>query len=388
MTRIPERALRILIPFAALLASGCGGAGTTAVGDPPGGGIGGTGSVAVVAQGPITALGSVVVDGIEFETSASTRIIREGVEASEADLRVGMVVQVSGTFDPAAPPTALGYTPGVAEQVEYTGEVEGPVSVDPATGGISVLGRPVVISPATRLEGIASADGLADGDVIEVSGLAGPDGRILATYVELTCRAGECGPGDPAVDLRGPAEGLDLQAGRFRIHGQGVRFDDATEILVDLAEGAQVRVRGWLAPDGGVLAGLIEPGGTDLPEGLHAEVEGIVGTVWPADLRFTVAGIEVDAAGASFEGGTFGDLRPGLRVEVEGTVAAGRLAAREVEIKGGGMEEHDEIGTGDDRDMGPESGAEMESPEGPDGQGGDGMEPGMETGEPGETHSD
>ena len=388
MTRIPERALRILIPFAALLASGCGGAGTTAVGDPPGGGIGGTGSVAVVAQGPITALGSVVVDGIEFETSASTRIIREGAEASEADLRVGMVVQVSGTFDPAAPPTALGYTPGVAEQVVYTGEVEGPVSVDPATGGISVLGRPVVISPATRLEGIASADGLADGDVIEVSGLVGPDGRILATYVELTCRAGECGPGDPAVDLRGPVEGLDLQAGRFRIHGQGVRFDDATEILTDLAEGAQVRVRGWLAPDGGVLAGLIEPGGTDLPEGLHAEVEGIVGTVWPADLRFTVAGIEVDAAGASFEGGTFGDLRPGLRVEVEGTVAAGRLAAREVEIKGGGMEEHDGIGTGDDGDMGPESGTEMEAPEGPDGQGDDGMEPVMETGEPGEAHSD
>ena len=388
MTRLAERVLWILIPFAAL-ASGCGGAGTTAVGDPPGGGIGGTGSVAVVAQGPITALGSVVVDGIEFETSASTRIVREGVEASEADLRVGMVVRVSGTFDPAAPPTALGYAPGSAEQVEYTGEVEGPVSVDPATGGISVLGRPVEISPGTRLEGIPSADGLADGDVIEVSGLVGPDGRILATYVELTCRAGECGPGDPAVDLRGPVEGLDPQAGRFRIHGQGVRFDDATEILLDLREGAEVWVRGWLDPDGEVLAGLIEPGGAELPEGHHAELEGIVGTVWPADLRFTVGGIEVDAAETSFEGGAFGDLRPGLRVEVEGIVVGGWLQAREVEIKSGGMEEHSGIETGSDpEEMGPEPGAEMEDREGSDGQPGDEMGPGMQTEEPGEEHGD
>src|SRR5712692_10195739 len=57
---------------------------------------GGTGSSGVTSTfGTITAFGSVFVNGVEFSTSGAT-IVLDDNPATESNLRVGMVVTVSG----------------------------------------------------------------------------------------------------------------------------------------------------------------------------------------------------------------------------------------------------------------------------------------------------
>ena len=333
----------------AALVAGCGGGTTASVGDPPGGGIGGTGSVAVVAQGPITGFGSIVVNGIEFELGPAAVVYVNGAETSEEDLRMGMVVRVEGQYAPDAAPTPLGYTPGQAERVEYASEVKGPADVDDA-GNVSVLGRRVAFSPDTRFEGLGGPQEIRAGDVLEVSGLVAPDGGILATYVRLERYPSQ------EVKLRGPVANLDTESGVFEIRGQLVRFGQHTDLRLELHDGAEVRVEGWIGPDGVVDAERIEPAPGGLPDGQRAEVEGVVGWVEVQGSRFSVDGVEVDASGARFEKGTWSDLAPGARVEVEGVMRSGVLVAEEVEIKARGHAS----GHGDDGNPGEDPGEHRE----------------------------
>ena len=149
-----------------LTVTGCGGGTTVAEGG--GGGIGGTGVVA--ARGPITGFGSIWVNGIRFDVSGAIVTV-EGKDASDADLRLGMVVSVSGL---AAVDGSV-----VADLVEYADSLEGPI--DSIAGGeIRVLGQTVLVTGGTEVRG----GPLEPGNVIEVSGLTDATGTIHATYVE------------------------------------------------------------------------------------------------------------------------------------------------------------------------------------------------------------
>src|SRR5512134_3185590 len=61
------------------------------------GGIGGTGG-ADVSVGSITAFGSVWVNGVEYQTNASTTIRIDDNVRPESELRVGMVARVDGSI--------------------------------------------------------------------------------------------------------------------------------------------------------------------------------------------------------------------------------------------------------------------------------------------------
>jgi len=54
-----------------------------------GGGIGGTGSVATVAAGPVTGFGSVFVSGNEFDTNGAVITVDGQTNAGEASSRRG-----------------------------------------------------------------------------------------------------------------------------------------------------------------------------------------------------------------------------------------------------------------------------------------------------------
>ncbi|GAB6064311.1 DUF5666 domain-containing protein [Deferrisoma palaeochoriense] len=307
---------------AALLAAGCGsGGGTASLDGGPGGGIGGTGSVAVTAQGPIQGFGSVIVNGVKFELPAGATVLVEGAPAAEQDLREGMVVRITGTYRPGET-TPAGYVPGEAEVVRYESTIRGVVT-SASGAAFQVLGRTVRVVESTRLEGGA---GPQVGDLVEVSGLDEPDGSLRATFVRAV------GPFDPAADevkVSGPAQGVDSDARTFSVGEQQIRVPQG---LVLPTEGATVEVHGHLEGDV-LVAERIEAGEEGFPEGHDAEVSGVVNVV--VGTWFTLDGTEVDASGAKFEGGGAADLRPGLRVEVEGTVENGIIVAREVEIQGG-----------------------------------------------------
>ncbi len=113
------RLFRIGLLFLVATLSSCDGVapgGLASFDSPGGGGIGGTG---VTSSGSINGFGSIFVNGVEFDTD-SAEILINGKPASEEELRLGMVVLVSGTVDDNG-------TTGTASQVIFDQEVEGPV---------------------------------------------------------------------------------------------------------------------------------------------------------------------------------------------------------------------------------------------------------------------
>ena len=125
-----------------LVLGGCGGGGDNRMQNT---GIEGTG----FAMGTVTGFGSVIVNGITFNTNTTTFTI-DGRPGTQADLRVGDVVSVVG-------PINAGSATGTATSVTFDDNVEGPVESIDVPGG---AGRTAVTSgnasPARRRHGAAA----------------------------------------------------------------------------------------------------------------------------------------------------------------------------------------------------------------------------------------
>jgi hypothetical protein len=144
---------------------------------PPVGGIGRTG----LAIGPITTFGSVVVNGVHYETTSAAFTINDA-PGTQSDLRVGQVVTVRGTIDDDL-------SSGTAAEVTFDDNVKGPVeSIDLTANQIVVLGQVVHVGPDTSFDDSispATIEGLNVGDIVEISGLVAADGTVSATRIEL-----------------------------------------------------------------------------------------------------------------------------------------------------------------------------------------------------------
>ena len=110
---------------------------------PPTGGITRTGIS--FAAGPITGFGSVIVNGIRYDTSGAM-FTKDGDPATQANFAVGHNVAITGTIDDDN-------TNAVAATVDFNDNVEGPVSsVDSVAGIIVVLGQTVLLGPDTSID--------------------------------------------------------------------------------------------------------------------------------------------------------------------------------------------------------------------------------------------
>jgi len=136
--------------------------------------------------GQITGFGSIYVNGIEFDTAGASYEVDDAIASGDDALAVGMVVKVQGSVN------AGGLT-GTAFSVSYDDEVEGVVedlaaTDDPNVKTCVVMGVTVVAdASSTNFDSDDSGfsfDTIAEGDVVEVSGDYGPDGRLYATYIE------------------------------------------------------------------------------------------------------------------------------------------------------------------------------------------------------------
>lgn len=310
----------LLSAFAALLVASCGGGGSD--GSIPVGGIQGSGRT--VAVGTITGFGSIFVNGVEFSTSGA-QIEIDGRAGAESELRIGQVVTVQGTVDRNG-------TTGVASQVSFTAEVEGPVEqLDTAAGSFVVLGQSVRVTNSTRFDpGIvpSNIEGLATpGLVVEVSGFRNSAGEISATRIER-------GDAGDDFEVKGTVQALDTAARTFRINTLTVDYSGAT-LEGTLADGRIVEVEGRSFTAGGALiATSVEViNGIGAAQNDDVELEGLI-TRFASQGDFDVAGQRVAThSGTQFElnGATLG---VDVRVEVEGSIdASGVLVAREVEVE-------------------------------------------------------
>ena len=319
-----------MVALTALAVAGCGGGGGGSGGGPSGG-IDRLG----VSTGAITGFGSIIVNGVRYETSSSSFDIDDDSSgSSQDDLSVGDVVVVTyDTSDPTVAVTVIGDE-----------AVEGPVnSVNVVADTLVVAGQTVLTDAGTSFDDSNNVQSLADiqqGDFVEVSGFFDADGMIRATRIEKKAASGES-------EIHGIVSGK--TANTFMINELEINYTSVPAIIDDdfpsgtFNNGDFVEVKGTSYSGATLLANKIEPDGLGVGEGGtgidfedfdDAEIEGFV-TRFASAQDFDVTGVPVTTnSGTAFEGGTAADLGLNVKVEVEGTFnAAGVLVADKVDIR-------------------------------------------------------
>lgn len=288
-----------------------------------GGGTGGTGITgASVSFGSVTAFGSIFVNDVEYGTNGAT-VVRDDVAVDESELRVGMTVEVRGVRTGAAQ--------GIAQTVRVEEAVRGIVEAK-AGNRLVVLGQTVLVDDSTHLDvGIEDTNAIAVGEAIEVHGLLQTPGTVEASFVQ---RAGE----SLTFVARGVVVEHDAPAARFKIGALTVSYAMAlTEAMpADDWNGLFVEVRGTACAErpvcGTLTATQVRPDGLDLTGAEQADIEGFVTAA--AEGGFTVGTqAVVVAATTEFAGGTAADIMSGTKLDVQGPVRNGVLAAAKVAFK-------------------------------------------------------
>ena len=318
-----------LVILSASLVLACSGGGNGG-GDNEGEVVAGIDRGGIVAVGPITGFGSVIVNGVRYSTVGAT-ITVDGQPALEADLRVGQVVRIEGRVNED------GVT-GTANSITFDDEVEGPVqSLDLAANRLVVLGQTVQVSADTSFDDDIlprGLEGLALGDRVEVSGLVRSDGVIAATRIERKEASAE-------LEVKGVTHDVDRSASRFYINDLQVNYSAARLEGFTAgapADGYWVEVHGMLDASGILLASQVERETRELSadDGDEADIEGLI-TRFASASDFDVAGQRVTTTNTTrYTGGTSADLALDVTVEVEGHFdASGRVVAEAVEFRRG-----------------------------------------------------
>lgn len=287
-----------------------------------------------LAFGEITSFGSIVVGGIRYDIDDAD-ITVNGMPASQSDLAVGDVAFIVGEIDDDT-------GTGVARRVSVDDVLEGRVdAIDLAAGQLRVLEQTVVITADTIFDddfSPRSLDALAIGDLVEISGFIGADGRIIARRIERE-------DDDEDFEIMGFVSALDAAALQFRINDLVVDYSAAS--LDDfpsrgIADGDLVEVEGDRFESGVLYADEVDYEGNRTRFGCEEfddddcdmELEGYISRL-TSPTSFDVDGFPVAITSATvFEDGSSGDLALNVKVEVNGLVDAdGVLVARKVEFE-------------------------------------------------------
>lgn len=292
---------------------------------PPTGGIGRTG----IAIGPVSTFGSVVVNGVRYDTSTAVFTVNDD-SGTQDDLRVGDVIVVRGTIDDNG-------TTGTANEVLYDDVVKGPVaSVDIPANSIVVLGQTAFIRPDTSFDDSfspANIEGIGVGDIVEISGQIDANRNIVATRIEPK-------PAGTQFEVHGTVSLHDPNNFRFNLNALVVDYSGATLDNFpagQINDGDFVEAKGMNVGNAGeLIATQVEleallPG---IAEGDYVEIEGFI-TRFVSAIDFDVAGQPVmTTANTAFEGGDAADLGLNLKVEAEGDIDAnGVLIANKIDIR-------------------------------------------------------
>ncbi len=332
----------LIITSILLLLSACGGGGYSD------GGIGGTG----ITQGRITGFGSIIVNGIRFDVSSAT-FTRDGLSSSgQGEFSLGEVVTITGTID-------AGGVSGIATNVNFTDNVEGPVSTPPGNNTLEVLGQQVNLTNTTRLHGFNTIRDIQQGDILEVSGFVDQNNAIQASSLKLKNQTTK-------FEVKGLSSRLNRGAKTFSINNLKIDYSIAVfEKLTEnqLHNGLLLEIEGTRFENGILVADLVEIEKEQKPgSGTHASIEGLI-TRFVDATDFDVNGQTIATNSQTvYEHGAASNLALNQVVEVEGAVnSQGVLIAREIKFKGirqNGSNEDTEQNTPEESDSENEAGFE------------------------------
>jgi hypothetical protein len=277
----------------------------------------------------VTAIGSVTVNGIRFDTSTAQVRIDDNPGRPESELKVGMVVKVRGSKDDVA-------GTGKASEVEAHHVVRGKVD-DKAGSVVRVGGHQVEIEHGTEFEDhVSRLDSISVGERVRVHGHPTATGGFRATRVEKEAGSSE------DFEVTGFVSDLSLAGGTFTLKvspdaasSYAVTMAAGANIPAGVANGSYVEVRAAAKPVAGALtatAVALEDGKLGEAQA-EVEVEGLVTSGNPA--QFVVEGQTVATSGTTrWDNGLPADLAPGVKVEAEGKLdAAGVLQATKVSFR-------------------------------------------------------
>ena len=311
--------LKILFMIISLLSA----VGIVACGSGDGSSSNGTTSIRSV--GTITGFGSVYVGQTRFDTGGAT-ILRDGDRVSEDDLRVGMVVEVYGTYDDGD---------CQADTIDYDKTLKGPIDsitlLDPETKELEILGKRVIVGKGKTKFEDTSFDDLAVDMYVEASGHIYSSGALMATYLEKD--SDDFDSDEDEIEIEGYVAVPNKDAKTFELDSYLIdysqaEFDDLSPD--DLKEGLFVEVEGMLENAGTIKAFEIESDDQDCDDGDEVEVEGYIQEVF-SKTEFKVNGFYVQITeNTELDDGTLDNIQVDARVEVEGRMEENILMAYEV----------------------------------------------------------
>jgi len=272
----------------------------------------------IVTVGTISGFGSVFSQGIEFNTDSAS-VMMDGEPGILSDLRIGMVVTIRATISDET-------GAAVASQINFSDDAEGVIThFNAATNSFVVLGRPVLVDEHTVFDN-ATFDTLAEGNVVQVSGLWRSQERIQATHVERVSNAYAAGM---KMEVKGEINGLDIGTQHFNIGTQPCDYSAAMLELggADLANGLYVEVSSTSAlSNGDLVLDRIQAHDRDRDKdqlcnsGCDFDLDGYV-TMFVSPTEFEVDGSQVSTTAATtYVNGTADTLALDVRLAVSGTL--------------------------------------------------------------------
>ncbi|MDH3510096.1 MAG: DUF5666 domain-containing protein [Gammaproteobacteria bacterium] len=272
-------------------------------------------TAALAAFGAITALNSVTVNGIRYDTNAANVNVN-GLPASVSDLELGQVVALEGEVN-------FSDATGRADEIGYSALVIGPVeNIDTTLDRLIVLGQTVLTNADTVFDPSIDPDtfaGLTTGATAQISGFPNADGDIMATRIEPDTT-------NTDVQLIGKVTGLDLVNMLFSINRLTVDYGSATRIDLPMgmpSNGLLVLVRGSLTNGILVVDEIASVGNLMATPGERGHLGGII-TWFVSPTNFDLNGFPITTnASTRFINGVVGDLQANAEITIDGEVSAG-----------------------------------------------------------------
>ena len=329
----------IALTIAVLSLAGCGG------GD---GGSSPAGASTTVSKGVVTAVGSIVVNGLTYNID-NAAIKLDGLPGSASALQPGMVVTVKGVFDNRTSHTFQ----RTATSVEFADSLEGPVDyVNTFSPSLLVMGQPVLITTGTppnktvfvgfdnlsslkpQIDTVQDPPALTGLSIVEVSGFPNGINGFQATRIVRKGLQAVAPTSPLPIEIKGAISALDQAGGTFNIGALAVDYSAVNPIFLPnpLRNGLFVEVQGLLsdyttgsAPT--LLAAVVKTvkEGITADEGSHVAVEGFVSGL--AGNSFTIEGTSVDAGALSLA-----EVANAVKVRVEGIFSNGVVKASKITL--------------------------------------------------------
>lgn len=306
-----------------------------------------TGAGSVLYSGPVTGLGSIVLNGVRFETIGAKVHDSDdpyGAASYPDQVKLGMTVSVEGSADEAK-------GTGTAGTIRLDGGIRGQVSaIDTGANTLVVNGQSIKVDAKTTVfQGVAGLSGLSTSSWVEVYGLPQSDGTFLATRVEAYASKSAHATSYPKastypVSLRGIVGASAANTFTLSNGGNGTitvnyRAADVLPAGAAILVGSSVRVLAGAIGDGAAVTAarvlvlspsslLAESSAASASSGVSIKLKGVVDSV--SANRIVVSGTNVDLTHAVMPKGM---PIKGQVVEVRGPLVNGSLIAGKLEFE-------------------------------------------------------